>query len=673
MRTFVLLLCLLFALSCVKLAAPPPPVVAAPPVLPQFERLNALHEDFLGFRADPLFVRYGFTFNSPHADWLQQVQRLEREPDLAEGSRVLAGLAVAHRQYGAGSVVTRRYETRFARIVRNLPDEPSVPEGTDPAVDTAGAAEPPAGVAEVPVPVDGSPVAEAEAPVTLDDVIASVVQPAVPLAGPDGPATEPPAVSADTPVAEAETQASSGQAVAAASSESAVEGASDVVSAPVLAVETPASISESSTAEAQAVTVVSPDVVADSTESESASEASDAAGDGFAQSAMPSVAASSPVSDTSGVESEPAAPVAEEGSAQPAVASSAQVSDTSSLESASSAPAAEDGSVQPAQPVVLPVPVSDAPAEEGAPAAAVVESAGAADDAAAPGQSPAIVAEAPAPAVQALPAVSSVAEGARPGVTVLFSGDTQGVIFPQPGVAGPVGGLARRPPLIGRVRVEEPGVVLVDAGDAFTSGFGRARRINNVLVRAMNRMGYDAMGLGPYDLALGEVALRELVSIAEFPFVCTNLVFQEGVKPWIKPYVILRRGPFRIGVISLLPPDAGVAVTGARVVPPGHALRGVLAELGSKVDGVVLLTQMGSSEVAEILNGLAVAVVAGDGKAPSREVPLYLPALPKGLGFGRVRLEPAEGGALRPAEHGPVLFGEQQDGQMLRLMEELRN
>ncbi len=639
MRTFVLLLCLLFALSCVKHAAPPPPAAAPPAVLPQFKRLNALHEDFLGFRGDPLFVRHGFTFNSPHADWLQEVQRLERDPDLAEGARALAGLAVAHRQYGAGSVVTRRYETRFARIVRDLPDEPSAPEGTDAAVDTAGAAEPPAAVAEIPVPVDGSPVAEAEAPATLDDGIASVVQPGVPVTGPDGPAAEPlalpgetlaaeaesrassveavaatgqivvaaspesaaepSAVSADTPAAEAQGRAQSVEAVAAAAlPKSAVEVVSDVAAVPVPVVEASASISGSSTAETQAVTDVSPDAVVDAVESESTSGSSVALGEGFAQPALPSVAASYQVSETSVVEN--------------------------------------------------------------APAATVVESAGSADDA-------------PAPAVQSLPAVSTVAEGVRPGVTILFSGDTQGVIFPQPGVAGPVGGLARRPPLIGRVRAEDPGVVLVDAGDAFTSGFGRAGRINNVLVRAMNRMGYDAMGLGPHDLALGEVALRELVSIAEFPFVCSNVVFQVGVKPWVKPYVILQRGPFRIGVISLLPPDADAAVAGARIVPPGHALRGVLAELGPKVDGVVLLTQMGSAEVAEIVGGLAVAVVAGDGKASSREVPLYLPAVPKGLGFGRVRLESGEGGALRSAEHGPVLLGEQQDSQMLRLLEELRN
>jgi hypothetical protein len=516
MRTFVLLLCLLFTLSCVKHAAPPPPAAAAPPVLPQFERLNALHENFLGFRDDPLFVRYGFTFNSPHADWLQEVQRLERDPDLAEGARVLAGLAVAHRQYGAGSVVTRQYETRFARIVRDLPDEPPVPAG---------------------------------------------------------------------------------QAVA-----------------------------------------VSPDVVVDAPESESASQAPAVEEEVFAQPALPSVASSVPVTDA------PAAPAAEEGFAQPAlpaVASTAPDSDTSAVVSA--------------------------------PAAPVVESAGSADGAATPGQPPAIAADAPAPAVQSLPAASTVAEGARSGVTILFSGDTQGVIFPQPGVAGPVGGIARRPSLIGRVRAEDPGVVLVDAGDAFTSGFGRAGRINNVLVRAMNRMGYDAMGLGPYDLAVGEVALRELVSIAEFPFVCSNLVFQGGVKAWINPYVILQRGPFRIGIISLLPPDAVAAFTGARLVPPAIALRGVLAELGPKVDGVVLLTQIGSAEIAEILDGLAVSVVAGDGKVSSREEPLYLPAVPKGLGFVRVRLEPAEGAALRPAEHGPVLLGEQQDGRLLRLLEELRN
>jgi hypothetical protein len=82
----------------------------------------------------------------------------------------------------------------------------------------------------------------------------------------------------------------------------------------------------------------------------------------------------------------------------------------------------------------------------------------------------------------------------------------------------------------------------------------------------MNRMRYDAMGLGPYDLDMGEVALRELASVASFPFVCSNLEFQQDTHPWIRPYVLIERGRHTIAVISLLGPDPAVSITGARLI-----------------------------------------------------------------------------------------------------------
>jgi len=288
-------------------------------------------------------------------------------------------------------------------------------------------------------------------------------------------------------------------------------------------------------------------------------------------------------------------------------------------------------------------------------------------------RAPAAENQAPPPVVVSEPVSLPIPEATARYITLLFSGDTQGVIYSQPGGGGPVGGLARRPPTIDHFRSEDPGIVVLDAGDAFVSGFAKAAAINKVLVRAMNLMRYDAMGLGPHDLAIGEVMLRELASIASFPMICSNLQFQKGVEPWIKPYVLIKRDQARIALVSLLPSAPGARITGAKLIPPRQALQAMLPELRSNADCVVLLTQCGTEEISALLGDEgAVDVILGDGNGKSSDNRAYLPAVPKGLGFGLVRLERADGGLFRPVESLPVLMGAVSDDHVLQIMEELK-
>jgi hypothetical protein len=406
MKFIAVLFCLLSLFSCAGHSGPSQePVVSQAPVLPVFERLHALHEQFLVFRDDGVFHRYGFTYNSPYADWLQRVRDFEQDPATGEAARLLAGLSVAYRTHGAKSRIYRQFEDRFGQALR-------------------------------------TPAAEKQAP--------------------------------------------------------------------------------------------------------------------------------------------------------PAVVVS--------------------------EPVTLPIP-----------------------------------------------------EGTARSITLLFSGDTQGVVYSQPGGFGPVGGLARRPPTLNHFLAEDSGTVVLDAGDTFVAGFAKAEAINKALVRAMNHMRYDAMGLGPHDLAIGEVMLRELASIASFPMICSNLQFQKGVEPWINPYVLIKRDQVRIALVSLLPPAPGVRITGAKLIPPGQALQTMLPELKGKADCIVLLTQFGTEAISELLGDEgAVDVVLGDGNGKSGENPAYLPAVPKGLGFGLVRLKKADDGDFRPVESLPVLLGTASDEHVLQIMEELK-
>jgi len=398
MKIIVCLLCLFSFFACAGQRAPAQaPVAVKSPILPQFEVLNTLHQQFLVFREDDIFRRYGFTYNSPYADWLQRVRGLEQDPVMGDVARLLAGLSIAYRTHGAGSEVYAQFEERFDTALR--------------------------------------------APVALE-------------------------------------------------------------------------------------------------------------------------------------------------------------------------------------PTVRPVPAPAAPPE--------------------------------------------------PGVTILFSGDARGDVFPKSGLTGDVGGLARRPATIAYFREMDPGVLLLDAGDAFASGFAGAQMTNKVLVRAMNRMGYDAMGLGPQDLAMGEVALRELVGMAKFPLVCSNLEFGKGVSPWIRPYAVFERNRLKVAVVSLLPSIPGAVITGARFIAPADALRALLPGLKNRVDCIVLLTQFGSEDVASLLGGdEEVGVILGDSMEFSRGRPAYIPAVPGGRGFGSVRLKLRDAGIARITQSMPVLLGAEADAQILEMLDEL--
>jgi len=138
------------------------------------------------------------------------------------------------------------------------------------------------------------------------------------------------------------------------------------------------------------------------------------------------------------------------------------------------------------------------------------------------------------------PAANATAPGAvGVAVSIVFSGDTQGVLTPQKATKGEAGGIARRTSFINAVRTGHPDLFVLDAGDALATGFEGSDRNNRLLIHAMNAVGYDAMGLNSRDLAIGQARLQELAELASFPLVCSNLEFHGQAWPWIEPYVVL--------------------------------------------------------------------------------------------------------------------------------------
>lgn len=88
-----------------------------------------------------------------------------------------------------------------------------------------------------------------------------------------------------------------------------------------------------------------------------------------------------------------------------------------------------------------------------------------------------------------------------------------------------------------------------------------------VIVEAYNAIGVAAMALGPYDFAAGMEALRALERVADFPFLCANLLDRATGEPLFPPYAIVKAGGRTVGLLGVL--DSGAPIEGLEPLRQG--------------------------------------------------------------------------------------------------------
>jgi 2',3'-cyclic-nucleotide 2'-phosphodiesterase (5'-nucleotidase family) len=135
---------------------------------------------------------------------------------------------------------------------------------------------------------------------------------------------------------------------------------------------------------------------------------------------------------------------------------------------------------------------------------------------------------------------------------IVHTNDTHGHLLPfRAHSENGWGGVARRRVEIQRARADTDYYWLVlDAGDVF-----QGTPISNMLtgfldLECMNQMGYDAMCLGNHEFDFGYELIRSRLLDVNFDMLSCNVIDKERGTPVAQPYVILRRGDYRIGVIG---------------------------------------------------------------------------------------------------------------------------
>jgi len=114
------------------------------------------------------------------------------------------------------------------------------------------------------------------------------------------------------------------------------------------------------------------------------------------------------------------------------------------------------------------------------------------------------------------------------------------------------GGLARISEYVKKVRLENPGTLLLDAGDMFqgTPYFNFYK--GELIFKTMSLAGYDAGTVGNHEFDNGLEGLKDPLKHAGFPLICSNYDFSDTILKGSFPrYRIFNRGGVKIGIYGL--------------------------------------------------------------------------------------------------------------------------
>lgn len=190
-------------------------------------------------------------------------------------------------------------------------------------------------------------------------------------------------------------------------------------------------------------------------------------------------------------------------------------------------------------------------------------------------------------------------------VTIVFTGETHSVLYPCDCPREPDGGVFRRATAIDELRRKSAGLILVESGGFFSGGQHDVYSQNVDLdkkralayLKAVDMMGYDALGIGEDEFNFGADFLKEAVKGRNARFLSANLRL-DGVIP----YVIKETAGLKFGITGAIPEDAGDKAAGAPISDPVSAVKKAVVELKVKgADFIILVSQLGEENDQKIL------------------------------------------------------------------------
>ena len=201
--------------------------------------------------------------------------------------------------------------------------------------------------------------------------------------------------------------------------------------------------------------------------------------------------------------------------------------------------------------------------------------------------------------------------GAEAGaLTLVLSADTEGQVGPCatcPSQRG-VGGLLARASALRELRAAEPGLLLVDAGNAFF-GSDSAASGGEIIRAAYEQLGYDVVNLSFRDFRLGKQKTLDLIRGRESVFVSANLLDAESGKLLAKPFIVKGSAGSAVALLGVTEAPAGwnylphlkAQLGGVRIRPPAEAVAEWLPRAKSEAARVILIYYGGAGGLEPLL------------------------------------------------------------------------
>ena len=225
----------------------------------------------------------------------------------------------------------------------------------------------------------------------------------------------------------------------------------------------------------------------------------------------------------------------------------------------------------------------------------------------------------PTPAARETAAAPIAPTASTETIVILHTNDFHGAVEPAVQGSTQSGGLANLAGLIDQVRAENPGrTLLLDAGDTFQGTYVSNSTQGEVVMDAMNALGYDAWTLGNHEFDWGQEVLQTRMAQAQFPALAANLLDESTGEVWegIEPFVIVEAGAARVAILGLTYPDTPAInkpqnVAGLDFQEAAETVRRYLPELEEQADLIVVLSHLGfdgDQVLARAVDGIDVIV-----------------------------------------------------------------
>jgi len=194
--------------------------------------------------------------------------------------------------------------------------------------------------------------------------------------------------------------------------------------------------------------------------------------------------------------------------------------------------------------------------------------------------------------------------GDREELLILSTGSNHGEVDHCGCKSSEKGGLTRRTAYIDSMRSRGP-VLVVDAGDYSHPAATSATQENWFILRAMDRMRYDAMTLGEIELARGADYVRAILDSTRVPVTLANVTFAGDGKPVGEKFILKKVGGVTCGLIGLVGPDFGdgaakLADLGFAVEDPVAAAKRLVPEAQAKADVVIVLAHLAAADAVKL-------------------------------------------------------------------------